>query len=75
MKALQRTIVVVAIFSLISLGLIPVTMAQSQRPYRYNDNYVRQVLQRLETRTIASATCCLTLSIAADLMELIGKTT
>lgn len=51
MKALKRTIVAVAIFSLISLGLIPATMAQSQRPYRNNDNYVKQVLQRLETRT------------------------
>lgn len=51
MKTLQQTMFLVAIFSLMSLGLIPDTRAQSQRPYRYNDNYVRQVLQRLETRT------------------------
>ncbi|MFY9620614.1 MAG: YMGG-like glycine zipper-containing protein [Pyrinomonadaceae bacterium] len=51
MKTLQKTMVLVAIFSLMSFGLISVTMAQSQRPYRYNDRYMRQVLQRLETRT------------------------
>lgn len=51
MKLIQRTIVVGAVFTLFSFGLIPASMAQYQRPYRYNDTYVKQIIQRLETRT------------------------
>ena len=51
MKLIERTIVMVAVFTLFSFGLIPATMAQYQRPYRNNDNYVRNMIRRLETRT------------------------
>ena len=51
MKSFERAIVMVAVFTLFGFGLIPATQAQYQRPYRYNDNYVRNIIQRLETRT------------------------
>lgn len=51
MKLIERTSFLVAVFALLSFGLNPASMAQSQRPYRYNDTYVKQIIQRLETRT------------------------
>ena len=46
-KALTWLIVVV----FMSAGVMPAVMAQQGRSYRYNDNYMRQLFNRLETRT------------------------
>ena len=43
------TWLIVVIF--ISAGVIPAAMAQRGRTYRYNDNYMRELFNRLETRT------------------------
>jgi hypothetical protein len=51
MKILYKTTALVAMLALFTLGLIPAALAQYQRPYRYSDNYMRQLLSRLETRT------------------------
>ena len=51
MKLIKRPSLMVAVFAVVSCGLIPASMAQSQRPYRYNDTYVKQIIQRLEART------------------------
>ncbi len=39
------------VVAMVSFGLIPSVLAQSQRAYRYNDNYMRQLFKRLETQT------------------------
>ena len=51
MKIKENMIVVAIVGMLISLGLTSAVHAQSQRAYRYNDNYMRQIFNRLETRT------------------------
>ncbi|MGB9181345.1 MAG: hypothetical protein WCB68_19085 [Pyrinomonadaceae bacterium] len=51
MKNTKRIITLVVVLTLASFGLVPVALAQSQRPYRYNDSYMRGLIQRIETRT------------------------
>jgi hypothetical protein len=51
MKFIYKATALVAIMALFSFGLVPAALAQYQRPYRYSDNYMRQLLTRLVTRT------------------------
>lgn len=51
MRIKENLIVMTIVTALVSLGLMPAVLAQSQRAYRYNDNYMRQLLKRVETRT------------------------
>ena len=51
MNIKENLIVLAIIGMLASLGLTETVYAQSQRAYRYNDNYMRQLFNRLETRT------------------------
>lgn len=49
MQIKEKLIVVTMFAALFSVGLI--NEVQAQRAYRYNDNYMRQLFNRLETRT------------------------
>src|SRR5262252_6322677 len=51
MKILFRTAATLAMLALVGLGLSQNVAAQSNRPYRVSDAYVRNLLQRLETST------------------------
>src|SRR5688572_1037800 len=51
MNIKENLIVLAIVGMLVSLGLTQTVYAQSQRAYRYNDNYMRQLFNRLETRT------------------------
>ncbi len=51
MKIKENVIALAIVGMLISLGLTSAAHAQSQRAYRYNDKYMRQIFNRLETRT------------------------
>lgn len=51
MKLIYKATALVALMALFSFGLVPAALAQYQRPYRYSDTYMRQLLTRLETRT------------------------
>ena len=50
MKYLNRVTIVIVAVVMLGVGMMPSSMAQ-QRSYRYNDNYMRQLFNRLETRT------------------------
>jgi len=50
MKYLNKVIVGIVAVMMLGVGMMPSSMAQ-QRSYRYNDNYMRQLFSRLETRT------------------------
>lgn len=51
MKIVQRTFGIIMALALVSWGFVPAALAQTQRAYRYNDNQMRNLLRRLETRT------------------------
>ena len=51
MKIIFRTAAFLAMLALVGLGLSQNVAAQYSRPYRVNDAYVRNILQRLETST------------------------
>ena len=51
MRIKESLIAVMAVAALVSLGLTGTVLAQSQRAYRYNDNYMRQLFRQMETRT------------------------
>ncbi len=51
MRIKEKLIAMTIVAALVSFGLMPAVLAQSQRAYRYNDNYMRQLLKRVETRS------------------------
>src|ERR1043165_5054116 len=51
MKNVQRVAAILTVFAFASFGLTPTARAQYKRPYRYNDNYMRQLIRQLETHT------------------------
>ncbi len=51
MKFIYKATALVAMLAFLSFGLTPVAMAQYQQPYRHSDNYMRQLIRRIETRT------------------------
>jgi YMGG-like Gly-zipper len=51
MRIKESLLAVMVATALIGLGLTRMVSAQSQRAYRYNDNYMRQLFRQLETRT------------------------
>jgi len=51
MKLIYKTSAALTLLLLTSLSFAQTTAAQNQRAYRNNDNYVRQLLRRLETHT------------------------
>ena len=51
MRIRDNLIGVMVLAALFSFGLTADLQAQTQRVYRYNDNYMRQIFNRLETRT------------------------
>ena len=51
MKIKENVIALAIVGMLVGLGLTQAVHGQSQRAYRYNDNYMRQIFNRLETRT------------------------
>ncbi len=51
MKMTLKLFALSLIMTLVTFGLTPLAQAQYQRAYRYNDNYMRQIFTRLETRT------------------------
>ena len=51
MKMKLKLMAVSLVATLVAFGLVPLAQAQYQRAYRYNDNYMRQLFSRLETRT------------------------
>ena len=46
-----RVIAMTIVFVLATLGMVPSVMAQAGRTYRYSDSYMRQLLERIETRS------------------------
>ena len=51
MRIRENLIALMVLAALVSFGSTLELQAQSQRAYRYNDNYMRQLFNRLETRT------------------------
>lgn len=51
MKGKTKLLALTLVAALISFGLIPSVPAQNRRAYRYNENYMRQLLNRIETRS------------------------
>ena len=51
MRIRENLIALMVLAALVGFGSIRELQAQTQRAYRYNDNYMRQLLNRLETRT------------------------
>jgi hypothetical protein len=51
MKIIYKVSALVAMLALFTFGLMPEALAQYQQPYRYSNNYMRQLFRRLETRT------------------------
>jgi hypothetical protein len=51
MRNLNKAVTWLIVFIFMSAGVMPAAMAQRGRSYRYNDNYMRQLFNRLETRT------------------------
>jgi hypothetical protein len=51
MKILYKVTGLVTILVFLGFGLAPAAAAQSQQPYRYSDNYMRQLITRIEMRT------------------------
>ncbi len=51
MKTTIKILTLTLVLTLVSFGLMPTATAQRQRAYRHNDNYMRQLFKRLETRT------------------------
>lgn len=50
MRIRENLIALMVLAALVGFGSIRELQAQTQRAYRYNDNYMRQLLNRLETR-------------------------
>jgi hypothetical protein len=50
-KKINRIVAVFVALALAGLGLMPTALAQYQQPYRNNDNYMRQLINRIEKRT------------------------
>lgn len=46
----NRLIIFLVVLALATFGLAPVTMAQTARPYRYNDSYMLGLINRIEQR-------------------------
>ncbi len=51
MRIRENLIIMTIVMALVSVGFMPAALAQSQRAYRHNDNYMRQLLKRVETRS------------------------
>lgn len=51
MKIIPKLTAVALTVTLLSFGLTPRVFAQFQRPYRYSDNYMRQLINRIENRS------------------------
>jgi hypothetical protein len=51
MKIKTELIAITLAVTLTAVGLVPGVLAQNRRPYRYGENYVRQLINRIETRS------------------------
>jgi hypothetical protein len=51
MRTKEKLITVIMVATMVSFGFVTAALAQYQRAYRYNDNYMRHLFSQLETHT------------------------